>query len=126
MWSYVWSAITRSEDIYYFAETKADYDANMMEKGRSGYIEYVIANGTKARLSKRLKPELGVVTVEKVFTNLIGENIISAVSVSASGKSLNTTTFVGLGLEWEDITDGYYQFRKRVQSSLGFWRVEGV
>lgn len=95
-------------EIYYFAETKADFDANMLELGESGYIEYVMANGSKGEIIEDTKSELGVVTVEKVFTNLIGENIISAVSVSASGKSLNTTTFVGL--EWEDVTDGYYQF----------------
>jgi len=95
-------------EIYYFAETKADFDANMLELGESGYIEYVMANGSKGEIIEDTKSELGVVTVEKVFTNLIGENIISAVSVSASGKSLNTTTFVGL--EWEDVTDGLYQF----------------
>ena len=101
-------------EIYYFAETKADFDANMLELGESGYIEYVMANGSKGEIIEDTKSELGVVTVEKVFTNLIGENIISAVSVSASGKSLNTTTFVGL--EWEDVTD----VRKRFQAYFCF------
>lgn len=96
------------EDIYYLAETKAAYDANLKEKGESGYIEYVIANGTKGEIVEEAKTLLGEVTVEKVFTNLIGENVIAAVSVSPSGKKLSTTTFVGL--EWEDITDGYYSF----------------
>lgn len=96
------------EDIYYLAETKAAYDANLKEKGESGYIEYVIANGTKGEIVEEAKTVLGEVTVEKVFTNLIGEYVIAAVSVSPSGKKLSTTTFVGL--EWEDFTDGYYSF----------------
>ena len=96
------------EEIYFLVETKAKFDANMAEKGESGYIDYVLANGTKGNIIEDSKSVLGDNTVEMVFTNLVGENVIAAVSKSASGNTLNTTTFVGL--EWEDFTDGFYQF----------------
>ena len=96
------------EEIYFLVEPKAQFDANMTEKGESGYIDYVLANGTKGEIDAEANEALGQKTVEMVFTNLIGENVIAAVSKSASGNMLNTTTFVGL--EWEDVTEGYYKF----------------
>ena len=96
------------ENIYFLVEPTATHDANLKEKGESGYIEYVISNGSKGEIVEDAKKVLGSVTVEKVFTNLIGENIISAVAVSPSGKTLTTTSFVGL--EWEDVKEGFYKF----------------
>jgi len=96
------------EEIYFLVETRAEFDDNMAELGESGYIDYVLANGTKGEIIEEAKAALGDKTVEKVFTNLIGENVIAAVSKSPSGNKLNTTTFVGL--EWVDVTDGFYQF----------------
>ena len=96
------------EEIYFLVETRAKFDANMAELGESGYIDYVLSNGTKGEIIEEAKAALGDKTVEKVFTNLFGENVIAAVSKSPSGNKLNTTTFVGL--EWVDVTDGFYQF----------------
>ena len=77
------------ENIYFLVEPTATHDANLKEKGESGYIEYVISNGSKGEIVEDAKKVLGSVTIEKVFTNLIGENIISAVAVSPSGRLSN-------------------------------------
>ncbi len=94
------------ENVYYLAEPAATFDENMKAKGEAGYIDYVIEKGTKAEFNEEnLKDSPAA---DAVITNMLGEYIIAVVSTSASGKSLATTTFVGL--EWEDVTDGYYQF----------------
>lgn len=96
-------------EIYYLVEKEADFDKNYAEKGEAAYMDYVMQSGSKVELNKDVKEALNTSDADVVLTNLIGSNVIAAVSVSANGtKTFAKGTFVGL--EWEDVTDGYYQF----------------
>lgn len=88
--------------VYLFAEKTETYDENFAALGEAGYKDYVIEHGTKL-------DELNDQYVDSIFTGLFGEWTISAVAVGKNNtKNMFKTTF--LGLDWEDITDGIYNF----------------
>ena len=88
--------------VYLLAEAAEDFDENFAALGEAGYADYVIENGSKI-------DNLNDQYVDSVFTGLLGEWTISAVVVSKNNvKKYFKTTF--LGLDWEDVTEGEFQF----------------
>lgn len=97
---------SKVKEMYLLIEDESDYNANLKKLGENGYADYVVKNGEKLSLST--DPLQGTLTAEVIKTNLLGANAITVASVSDSGKSISTTSFVGL--EWEHVVNGIYQF----------------
>lgn len=88
-------------DFYYLNETKEAKEAYIAANGEQAYIEQVVANGTHVETSSA--------DYETTLTDMEGLYAITVVAVSNGGqKKAYETTF--LGLAWEDVVSGTYQF----------------
>ena len=106
----------QASEIYYLAEPKAEKTARVSQLGEAGYVDYVIANGTKVSASVD-KPEY--VVLQKVF----GEQVISAVAVNGGQKSAKANEITFTGVQWETLATGTYACGNK---SLGYPETPGV
>ena len=89
-------------EAYYLAETTADKNAHVEADGETGYMTYVVENGTK------IEGISGESSADITLTNLQGEYTITVVGVNGSNMASQEVTFAGLA--WEDVVTGTYVF----------------
>lgn len=89
------------EEAYYLAEKATEKEAHIASMGESGYMDYIVSNGTK----------ISDVTADAdiTLTGMFGKYAITAVAVNGSQKASASTEFIGL--DWEDVVTGTYYFR---------------
>ena len=91
-----------TKEAYFLYEKKADADTRIQSMGEDGYADYVVQNGQK------LSDINGVSIADLFVTDLYGAYTIAVAAVNGSSKHLSLANFVGL--EWDDVTTGTYQF----------------
>lgn len=91
-----------TRELYYLVEPTATAEAYIASHGEQGYFEYVVSNGTKHTEAQ------GAGDFDVVLTDLVGEYSITA--VATNGKNLAGSSGKFMGLDWEDVVDGVYQF----------------
>lgn len=89
-------------EAYYLVETTADKNAHVEANGETGYMTYVVENGTK------IEGISGESNTDITLTNLQGEYTITVVGVNGSNMTSKEVTFTGLA--WEDVVTGTYVF----------------
>ena len=90
------------ESAYYLVEKAADKTGRNLTA--DAYADYVISNGKKIENLKVDSP------VDLAITDMMGDYIITVVGVNANAKYSTETSFKGL--DWRDITEGTYYFKK--------------
>lgn len=96
------AANNQVSEAYYLAETTADKNAHVEADGETGYMTYVVENGTK------IEGISGESSADITLTNLQGEYSITVVGVNGSNMASQEVTFTGLA--WEDVATGTYVF----------------
>jgi hypothetical protein len=94
----------KTTDAYYIAEKTTDKESRIASSGEAGYMDYVVANGTKLSLTEESYADV-------ILTDLYGEYTITAVAVGSGTKSSASTVFTGL--DWETKATGTYTFKVR-------------
>lgn len=89
-------------EAYYLAEPVTDKTARIESDGESGYMTYVIENGTK------VEGISGASNVDVMLTDLQGEYAITVVGINGSNMTSQEVLFTGLS--WTDVTTGTYVF----------------
>ena len=89
-------------EAYSLVEAKSAYDSHITELGTDGYNEYVVKNGEK------VDNVSGFSTVDKYFTGLSGDVVITVVAVGNGTKSSKSVSFKALA--WETVATGTYYF----------------
>ncbi len=109
------AANNKVEELYYFLEPAADFDANLEAKGESGYADYVKANGQKAEL---VNSDIdGAKVFNAIITGIKGENRIAVAGFSSSASDLAYTSFTGLS--WTDLANGTYSSETMAKLGAG-------
>lgn len=104
------AANNQVSEAYYLTETTADKKAHVEAEGETGYMTYVVENGTK------IEGISGESNADIVLTNLQGECAITVVGVNGSNMTSQEVVFTGLA--WEDVATGTYVFgTKSVQGN---------
>ncbi len=94
-------ANSQTTDGYYLAELTADKESRVASQGESGYMDYVVSNGSKLNISSESVAEV-------TLTDLYGNYTITAVAVNGSQMTSSETTFTGL--DWSDVVTGTYYY----------------
>lgn len=94
----------QANDIYYIAEKTADKEARGLSA--EAYADYVVSNGIKASMESNLQS--GGKVLDLTLTDLFGEYTITAVAANGGNKVSASTVFIGL--DWETVCEGTYQF----------------
>lgn len=100
-------------ELYYFAEKKADKDAFIATNGEQAYADRVVSEGSKAA-------DLGEnPDYETTLTGMQGLYAITAVAVGHNNaRRAYEADF--LGLQWEDVVSGTYEFASNLVTKYGF------
>lgn len=96
------AANSATSEAYALAETKEAKLNRVAELGADGYSDYVIENGEK------LEDIKGASCQDKVFTGLMGDNVITVVAVNGSYKKAAEVNFTGIN--WVTVATGTYTF----------------
>ena len=107
------AANSKTENVYYIAEKKADYDSHIAQ-GEDAYAKYIISNGTKVTATPTGMG--GTKEAEAIITGLEGEYIITAVASTGSDVDMSSTSFTGL--LYEDYQEGTYYFSNATVAKL--------
>lgn len=91
-------------EAYYLVESVADKAAKVEDMGETGYMSYVIENGTK------VEGVSGTSNTDIMVTGVQGECSITVVGVN--GSNLTSSEILFTGLAWEDVVTGTYEFGK--------------
>lgn len=96
------AANSQTTEAYYLAELTADKESRVASLGESGYMDYVVSNGTK------ISGISGASSADVTVTDLYGAYTITVVAVGGGAKTSREVTFTGLA--WEDVVSGTYYF----------------
>lgn len=91
-----------TSEAYYVIEPTETRDAYIQANGEVAYMAYIVENGTK------LDDIKGESYQDMIFTGLEGSYTVSAVAVNGGNLVMRSGEFVGLA--WEDVCTGTYQF----------------
>lgn len=96
------AANSQVAEAYYLVEAVDDKAAKIKDMGESGYMDYVIENGTK------VEGVSGASNIDIMVTGVQGECAITVVGVNGSNLTSSEIHFTGLA--WKDVVTGTYQF----------------
>lgn len=100
-----------TQEAYYVIEPTETRDAYIEANGELAYMNYIVENGTK------LSDINGFSTQDVIFTDLEGSYTVSAVAVGGGNLVMSNGEFVGLA--WEDLCTGTYQFAYNIGQGVG-------
>lgn len=96
------AANNQVNEAYYLAEPVTDKKARVEENGETGYMTYVVENGTQ------IEGISGASDADIILTNLQGEYAITVVGVNGNNMTSKEVLFTGLA--WNDVATGTYVF----------------